>query len=271
MPLTDRLPEPVRRRLRLLGWRARRPLAALCAGLAVLVAVGLLRPADPPTVRVPVAARDLALGAVLAARDVRVAELPRALVPAAVAGAAAPAGTGGPPPTPGPEADEGARTQDGVAPGTADGDRTAAPGTTPADAPVDALVGRRLAVPVPVGFPLVAELFVADAATGPPGTVVVPVRFADAGVAAVLAPGMRVDVVAAAPHDGDDATRLAQSAVVLAPRGGAADTAGSGGGLLGGGPAASESPPVLLAVDPEESVALSGATASRVLSAVIVE
>lgn len=237
MPLTDRLPETVRRRLRLLGWRTRRPLAALCAGLAVLVAVGLLRPADPPTVRVPVAARDLALGAVLAARDVRVAELPRALVPAAVAGAAGPAGTGGP----------------------------------PADAPADALVGRRLAVPVPVGFPLVAELFVADAATGPPGTVVVPVRFADAGVAAVLAPGMRVDVVAAAPHDGDDATRLARSAVVLAPRGGAADTAGSGGGLLGGGPSASESPPVLLAVDPEESVALSGATASRVLSAVIVE
>jgi hypothetical protein len=111
-----------------------------------------------------------------------------------------------------------------------------------------------------------------DAATGPPGTVVVPVRFADAGVADVLVPGMRIDVVAAALHEGDEATRLARSAVVLARPGGEADDGGSrsGGGLLGGGATTTDSTPVLLAVDPEESVALSGAAASRVLSAVIV-
>jgi hypothetical protein len=97
------------------------------------------------------------------------------------------------------------------------------------------------------------------------------VRFADAGVADVLTPGMRVDVVAAALHDGDDAARLARAAVVLARPGGDVDHgSGSGGGLLGGGTATTESPPVLLAVAPEDSVALSGAAASRVLSAVIV-
>lgn len=232
VPLTVPLPEAARRRLRLLAWRARRPLAALCAGLAALVAVGVLRPADPPTARVPVAARDLALGAVLAAGDVRVAEVPLALLPAAL-------------------------TDDGA---------------PPASSAVEALTGRRLAVAVPEGLPLVAGLLVDDAATGPPGTVVVPVRFADAGVAEVLAPGMRVDVVAAALHDGDEATRLAGGAVVLARPGADADGAGSGsgGGLLGGGATATDSPPVLLAVDPEEAVALSGAAASRVLSAVIV-
>ncbi|MCG7284932.1 SAF domain-containing protein [Cellulomonas sp. ACRRI] len=240
MPLTDPLPEPVRRRLRLIGWRVRRPLAALCAGLAALVAVGLARPADPPTARVPVAARDLAVGAVLAAGDVRLAEVPLALVPAGLAG------------------DGGSRST-----------RTGADELVGADA--EALGGRRLAVAVPAGLPLVPGLFVDDGATGPPGTVVVPVRFADAGVADVLTPGMRVDVVAAALHDGDDATRLARAAVVLARPGGDADPAtGSGGGLLGGSTAAAESAPVLLAVAPEDSVALSGAAASRVLSAVIV-
>lgn len=244
MPWTDPLPEAARRRLRLLAWRARRPLAALCAGLAALVAVGLLRPADPPTARVPVAARDLALGAVLAAGDVRLTDVPTALVPVGSA------------------------------------DRAATPRATATDDPpareaagsaVEALVGRRLAVAVPAGLPLVAELLVDEAASGPPGTVVVPVRFADAGVADVLAPGMRVDVVAAALHDGDEATRLARAAVVLArPDRDADGASGSGGGLLGGGTASAESAPVLLAVDPEESVALSGAAASRVLSAVIV-
>lgn len=238
MPLTDPLPETVRRRLRLIGWRVRRPLAALCVGLAALVAVGLVRPADPPTARIPVAARDLAAGAVLSAGDVRLAEVPLALVPAGRADAA-----------------DDAHSADGA--DSADG--------------TEALTGRRLAVAVPAGLPLVPGLLVDDAATGPPGTVVVPVRFADAGVADVLTPGMRVDVVAAALHDGDDAARLARAAVVLARPGGDLDQgSGSGGGLLGGGAAATESAPVLLAVAPEESVALSGAAASRVLSAVIV-
>lgn len=246
MPLTDPLPETVRRRLRLIGWRVRRPLAALCAGLAALVAVGLVRPADPPTARIPVAARDLAAGAVLSPGDVRLAEVPLALVPVGRADAADDAHSA-----------DGAGSADGADPRTGTG--------------TEALTGRRLAVAVPAGLPLVPGLLVDDAATGPPGTVVVPVRFADAGVADVLTPGMRVDVVAAALHDGDDAARLARAAVVLARPGDDLDQGtGSGGGLLGGGAAATESAPVLLAVAPEESVALSGAAASRVLSAVIV-
>lgn len=223
MPL-DPFPDPVRYRLRVLTWRARRPLAALCAGLAALVAVHLARPAELPTAHVLVAARDLALGAELTDDDVVLDAVPVALLP----------------------------------PGLA--------------APEDVL-GRRLAVPVPAGLPLVAELLVDDATTGPPGTVVVPVRFADTGIAGVLRPGMRVDVVAAAVLDGAEPVRLAREAVVLARPGGGADEAtdAEGGGLLGtGGGSTAGSAPVLLAVTPDESVELGGATGSRVLGAVIV-
>jgi Flp pilus assembly protein CpaB len=222
MPL-DPLPDPARRRLRLIAWRARRPLAALCAGLAALVAVDLARPAELPTAHVLVAARDLPLGAELTDDDVRLDAVPVALLP------------------------------------------------TGLGAPEDVL-GRRLAVPVPAGLPVVPELLVDDAMAGPPGTVVVPVRFADAGVAAVLRPGMRVDVVAAAVLDGADPVRLARDAIVLARPGESADGApdAGGGGLFGGGEATTESAPVLLAVTPEESVELGGATGSRVLGAVIV-
>ena len=61
--------------------RHRRPLAALFAGLAVLLALGALR-AEEPGRTVLVAARDLASGTVLAADDVRRARLPEAAVPA---------------------------------------------------------------------------------------------------------------------------------------------------------------------------------------------
>lgn len=228
--LLDPLPEPLRQRLRVLAWRSRRPLAALCAGLAALVAVDLARPDAPPTAHVLVAARDLALGDELTEADVVLDDVPVALLPARLA------------------------------------------------APEDTL-GRRLAVPVPAGLPVVVELLVDEATTGPPGTVVVPVRFADAGVAAVLRPGMRVDVVAAAPHDGTAPVRLARGAAVLARPGdgtadggsGAGDAGGlAGGGLVGAGGAAAEAAPVLLAVTPDESVELGGAAGSRVLGAVIV-
>ena len=61
--------------------RHRRPLAALFAGLAVLLALGALR-AEPPGRTVLVAARDLVSGTVLAAGDVRRSRLPEAAVPA---------------------------------------------------------------------------------------------------------------------------------------------------------------------------------------------
>jgi Flp pilus assembly protein CpaB len=61
--------------------RHRRPLAALFAGLAVLLALGTLR-AEPPGRTVVVAARDLASGTVLATDDVRRARLPESAAPA---------------------------------------------------------------------------------------------------------------------------------------------------------------------------------------------
>ncbi len=75
-----------------------------------------------------------------------------------------------------------------------------AAGVLPAAARADPeeLVGAGLAVDVPAGLPLVVPLLAPAVATGPPGTVVAPVRFADAGVAGLLAPGTRVDVLATA-------------------------------------------------------------------------
>jgi pilus assembly protein CpaB len=61
--------------------RHRRPLAALFAGLAVLLALGALR-AEPPGRTVVVAARDLASGTVLDGDDVRRATLPESEAPA---------------------------------------------------------------------------------------------------------------------------------------------------------------------------------------------
>ena len=60
--------------------RHRRPLAALFAGLAVLLALGALR-AEPPGRTVVVAAHDLGSGTMLVADDVRRARLPESAVP----------------------------------------------------------------------------------------------------------------------------------------------------------------------------------------------
>lgn len=64
--------------------RWRRPLAAGCAGLAVLITVGILRPAAPATADIVVAARDLPPGTTLTAEDVMIAAIP---AQTAVAGA----------------------------------------------------------------------------------------------------------------------------------------------------------------------------------------
>lgn len=61
--------------------RHRRPLAALFAGLAVLLALEALR-AEPPGRTVVVAAHDLASGTVLDGDDVRRATLPESAAPA---------------------------------------------------------------------------------------------------------------------------------------------------------------------------------------------
>lgn len=62
-------------------WRRsvlRRSVAAVCAAAAAVVAVGLLRPAPPPTTDVLVTARAVPAGAVLTAADVVLRPVPRA-------------------------------------------------------------------------------------------------------------------------------------------------------------------------------------------------
>ena len=62
----------------------RRPLAALCATVAILAGVQAARPSGPRTVAVTVAAHDLDSGTVLTADDVAVARLPVGEVPSGV-------------------------------------------------------------------------------------------------------------------------------------------------------------------------------------------
>lgn len=125
-----------------------------------------------------------------------------------------------------------------------------------------ALVGRTTAVPVPAGMPLVPQLFAGTDLVGPPGTVVAAVRLADDALTTVLAPGDRVDLLAA-PVEGGAGVTLARSALVLP-----SPPTDGGGGLLGSSDA--QAAPLLVAVRPDEAVALAGAGLSRALFAVVV-
>ena len=126
------------------------------------------------------------------------------------------------------------------------------------------VVGRRTAVPVPAGLPLVPGVLTGGRLTGPPGTVVTAVRLADGAVARLLAPGDHVDLLAATAEGGPGVT-VARAALVLpAPE----DT--SAGGLLGGSAAASDAAPLMLAVRPEEVAAVAGTAATAQLSVVVV-
>ena len=92
MPLPTSRPDSVRRKLHSLR-RAilarRRPLAALLAALAVLIGLRTTVGPGPPTVEVPVAARDLAAGARLTERDVSISRWPADLAPAGLTGSVA--------------------------------------------------------------------------------------------------------------------------------------------------------------------------------------
>lgn len=96
----------------------------------------------------------------------------------------------------------------------------------------DDAVGERVAVGLPAGFPLAAEVLVGPGlATGaPPGAVVVPVRLADPAAARTLRPGDRVDLLAAtadAAASAGGAEVVATGALVMAL------DEGHGAGLLG--------------------------------------
>ena len=82
MPPAGDAPPPADRRARLRRAERRtvlarrRPLAALCAGVAVLTGVQAVRPAEGATVAVPVATHDLDSGTVLSAGDLSTRRLP---------------------------------------------------------------------------------------------------------------------------------------------------------------------------------------------------
>lgn len=139
---------------------------------------------------------------------------------------------------------------------------------------VAALEGRSAVVDVPAGLPLVDGVLDADrfGISAPAGTVAVPIRLADAAVAALLRPGDRIDLVApgdASPDPGDPAsapTVLARAAVVLEV---SREEPAGDGGLLGGR-ATSSDPLVVVAVAVEEGHQLASAVGGS-LGAVLVQ
>jgi Flp pilus assembly protein CpaB len=80
----------------------------------------------------------------------------------------------------------------------------------------DAPFGHTLAAPVSAGEPVTdVRLVGPDLTAGEPGTTAVPVRFSDAGQAALLDVGDRVDVLATDPQE-RTTTQVASDVVVLA-------------------------------------------------------
>lgn len=141
--------------------------------------------------------------------------------------------------------------------------------TTTAELADDTLV-----VALPAGTLLCPSMLSSSPAHGlaPDGTVVVPVTLTDPAVASALQPGDRVNLVRGRGADGGESlTRIvARGAVVLPAR--SADTTADGGGLLGSpADAGARSATVLVAVQPDEGVALVDASVSGYVGAVIVQ
>jgi Flp pilus assembly protein CpaB len=177
----------VLRQLRRTARRHRSALAALLAAGAVASGLAAISPTPARHVAVLVAARDIAAGHVLGARDVVAEELPPSTVPD---GALRP------------------------------GDRVAGRLAAGALRRGEPLTDARLAGPG-----LLTGSAARDAAE-----VAAPVRIADAGAAALLSPGDRVDVLATPPDGAGATTVVAANVVVLAvPR---ADPAVDDGALI---------------------------------------
>ena len=133
------------------------------------------------------------------------------------------------------------------------------------------LVGRVLAAPMARGE-VVAEHRVTTLPrwSVPPGTMPTPVRFADAGAAALLSAGQRVDVVAASGPGLEGAAPFATAELVAQDILILAVITGEPGseGLLGGDATTSdeETPLVLLAADRTAALAIAGAQGRASLS-----
>lgn len=99
------------------------------------------------------------------------------------------------------------------------------------------VVGRVLAAPLRTGEPVTdVRVGAAGFATTEPGLTAVPVRLPDPGVAGLLAPGDRIDLIATDPADGDAET-VAEHVLVLAvpaPEVGESGLASGSGGTPGG-------------------------------------
>ncbi|MCG2799182.1 MAG: SAF domain-containing protein [Cellulomonas sp.] len=124
------------------------------------------------------------------------------------------------------------------------------------------LVGRTVALALPAGTPVVSALL-AGTLHGPEGTVVAVVRLVDPALVALLSPGDRLDVLGT-DDLGGPGTVLARRALVLPQQ------TGSGAATDDVGCTAEQSATVVLAVDPAEVAALSGAVGSGSLTAVVV-
>ena len=132
------------------------------------------------------------------------------------------------------------------------------------------LIGRVLAAPVARGE-VVAEHRLTDLPpwSVPPGTLPVPVRFADAGAAALLSPGQRLDVVAASGPSIEGAAPFATAELVAQDILILAVMTGEDGsdGLLGTSTMTDEATPlVLLAADQGTALAIAGAQSRASLS-----
>ena len=142
----------------------------------------------------------------------------------------------------------------------------------------DAVVGRRTAVSVPAGTPLVPGVVhgAGIRPSVPPGLTLAAVRLADPGVARLLQPGDRVRILAgrndptgAATGSEASAETLVARALVVEIQGGAAES--SSGGLLAPSSVVDVEPLILLAVSTEEATRLAGAALTASIVAVLVE
>lgn len=123
------------------------------------------------------------------------------------------------------------------------------------------VVGRTISVPIHAGMPVATDGFVGtDWLTGYPGLSAVPARVTDPAVAALLAVGDRVDLLATDPDQPSEASTLVGDAVVLAlpPR---RDDAGTAVGSLGGRL-------VVFGVPPEDAAEVGAAGLSRFVTVV---
>lgn len=128
-------------------------------------------------------------------------------------------------------------------------------------------VGRVLAGPVRAGEPLTDARLVGEPMVAQEGMVATPVRIADTGVARLLRPGDRVDVLAATAR-GDS---LGEAAQVVAPGVRVVTVPGRGGGddPARAEPGIAQGALVVLATTAEEAAQLAAAAVTSRLSVVL--